>query len=98
MHATFLITTLAESEYTLAVKFDLESVKRVLAETDLNLGSLFISRLADSECLFVIKSKLESVLVESKSELCNRGNNTSYVFLAVRLTPERERERVHRIF
>jgi hypothetical protein len=30
---------------------------------------------------------LESVLVESESELCNRGNNTSYIYLAVRLTP-----------
>jgi hypothetical protein len=41
----------------------------VLAETDLNSGSLFISRLAKSECLLVIKFELESVQVES--ELCN---------------------------
>jgi molybdopterin biosynthesis enzyme len=68
-YATFLITVLAESEYTLAVKFDLESDKRVLAKTDLNSGSLFISRLTESECLLVIKSELESVLVESESEL-----------------------------
>jgi hypothetical protein len=39
------IIVLAESEYTLSVKFDLESVKRVLAETNLNSGSLFILRL-----------------------------------------------------
>jgi hypothetical protein len=45
MYATFLITVLAESEYSLAVKFDLELVKRVLVETDLNSGILFISRL-----------------------------------------------------
>jgi hypothetical protein len=63
----FLTTILAESEYTLAVKFDLKSVKHVLAETDLNSSSLFISRLAESECRFVIKSELESVLVESES-------------------------------
>jgi hypothetical protein len=45
-HVRYLfITILAESEYTLVVKFDLESVKRVLAETDLNSGSLFILRL-----------------------------------------------------
>jgi hypothetical protein len=54
----FLIPVLAELEYTLAVKFDLESVKCVLAETDLFSVSLFISRLADSECLLVIKSEL----------------------------------------
>jgi hypothetical protein len=45
MYAAFLITILAESEYTLAVKFDLELVKCVLAEIELNSGSLFISRL-----------------------------------------------------
>jgi hypothetical protein len=45
MYAAFLIIVLTESEYTLAIKFDLESVKRVLAETDLNSGNLFISRL-----------------------------------------------------
>jgi hypothetical protein len=80
------ITVLAESEYTLAVKFDLESVKRVLAETNLNSGSLFILRLpilsvsllsspSWNRCLFVIKSELNSMLVESESELCTRGNN-----------------------
>jgi hypothetical protein len=30
------------------------------------------------------------MMVESESELCNRGNNTSYMYLDVRLTPERE--------
>jgi hypothetical protein len=32
------------------------------------------------------------VLIEPKSELCNRGNNTSYIYiyLGVRLTRERE--------
>jgi hypothetical protein len=97
------ITVLAESEYTLAVKFDLESVKRVLAETNLNSGSLFILRLPNlsvsllsspswNRCLFVIKSELNSVLVESESDLCTRGNNTSHIYLSVRPTPERERE------
>jgi hypothetical protein len=96
------ITVLAELEYTLAVKFDLESVKRVLAETDLNSGNLFILRLPNlsvsllsspswNRCLFVIKSKLNLVLVESESELCTRGNNTSHIYLSVRPTPERER-------
>jgi hypothetical protein len=42
-YVTFLIIVLAESECTLAVKFDLDSVKHVLAETDLNSGRLFIS-------------------------------------------------------
>jgi hypothetical protein len=69
----------------------MKSVKRVLVETDLNSVSLFISRLAASECLFVIMSELESVQVDF--ELCNRGNNNLYIYLAVRLTPERERER-----
>jgi hypothetical protein len=57
----FLISGLVESEYTLTIKFDLELVKRVLAETDLFSVSLFISRLAESECLLVIKSELESM-------------------------------------
>jgi hypothetical protein len=35
---------------------------------------------AESECLFVIKSKLNLVLVASESELCTRGNNTSHIF------------------
>jgi hypothetical protein len=85
------ITVLAESEYTLAVKFDLESVKRMLTETNLNSGSLFILRLLNlsvsllsspswNRCLFVIKSELNSVLVESESELCTRGNNTSHIY------------------
>jgi hypothetical protein len=90
MYDTFLITVLAELEYTLAIKFDLKSVKRVLVKIDLNLGSLFISRLAESECLLVIKSELESVLVESESELCNGDNNTSPIYLGVRLTLERQ--------
>jgi hypothetical protein len=96
------ITILAESEYTLAVKFDLESVKRMLAETDLISGSLFILRLPNlsvsllsspswTRCLFVIKSELNSVLVASESELCTKGNNTSHIYLSVRPTPERER-------
>jgi hypothetical protein len=94
MYATFLITILAESEYTLDVKFDLESVKRMFAETDLNSGSLFISWLPNLSASSIIKFELELVLVESESELCNRGNNTSYIYiLGVRLTPERERER-----
>jgi hypothetical protein len=86
------------------VKFDLESVKRVLAETDLNSGNLFILRLPNLSvsllsspswnwCLFVIKFELNSVLVESESELCTRGNNTSHIYLSVRPTPEREREK-----
>jgi hypothetical protein len=29
-------------------------------------------------------------MVESESELCNRDNNTSHIYLGVRLTPERE--------
>jgi hypothetical protein len=90
-HVRYLfITILAKSEYTLAVKFDLESVKCVLAETDLNSGNLFILRLPNlsvsllsspswNRCLFVIKSELNSVLVESESELCTRGNNTSHI-------------------
>jgi hypothetical protein len=97
-YAAFFITILAESEYTLAVKLDLESVKRVLAETDLNSGSLFILRLPNlsvsllsspswNRCLFVIKSELNSVLVESESELCTRGNDTSHIYLSVRPTP-----------
>jgi hypothetical protein len=72
------------------VKFDLESVKRVLAETDLNSGNLFILRLPNlsvsllsspswNGCLFVIKSELNSALVESESELCTRDNNTSHI-------------------
>jgi hypothetical protein len=83
------------------VKFDLESVKRVLAETNLNSGSLFILRLPNlsfslllrpswNRCLFVTKSELNSVLVESESELCTRGNNTSHIYLSVRPTLERE--------
>jgi hypothetical protein len=74
-----LISILVESEYTLAVKFDLELVKRVLAKTDLFSVSLFIFRLAESECLLVIKFELESVQAESK--LCNRDNNTSYIYI-----------------
>jgi hypothetical protein len=31
------------------------------------------------------------MLVESESKLCNRGNNTLYIYLGVRLTPDRER-------
>jgi hypothetical protein len=31
------------------------------------------------------------VLVESESELCTRGNNTSHIYLSVRPTLERER-------
>jgi hypothetical protein len=92
------------TQNTLAVKFDLESVKRVLVETNLNSGSFFILRLPNlsvsllsspswNQCLFVIKSKLNSVLAESKSKLCTRGNNTSHIYLSVRPTPERERER-----
>jgi hypothetical protein len=96
---------LAESEYTLAVKFDLESIKRVLAETDLISGSLFILRLPNLSvsllsspswtwCLFVIKSELNSVLVASEFELCTKGNSTLHIYLSVRPTPERERESV----
>jgi hypothetical protein len=95
------ITVLAESKYTLAVKFDLESVKRVLAETDLISGSLFILRLPNlsisllsssswTRCLFVIKSELNSVLVASESKLCTKGNSTSHIYLSVRPTLERE--------
>jgi hypothetical protein len=97
-YAAFLIAVLAKLEYTLAVKFDLESVKHVLAETDLNSGSLVISRLPNlsvsllsspnwNRCLFVIKSELEPVLVESESELCIRGNNTSYIYLLITCIP-----------
>jgi hypothetical protein len=97
MYATILVTVLVKSEYTLAVKFDLDSVKCMLAETDLNSGSLFISWLPNlsvsllsspswNRCLFVIKSKLNLVLVDSESELCTRGNHTSYIYLSVRLT------------
>jgi hypothetical protein len=45
---------------------------------------------AESECLFIIKSELELVLVESESELYNRGNHTSHIYFGVRLTRERE--------
>jgi hypothetical protein len=80
------------------MKFDLESVKRVLAETDLNSGNLFILRLPNlsvsllsssswNRCLFVIKSELNSVLVESESELCTRGNNTSHISFNYLYTP-----------
>jgi hypothetical protein len=106
-NAAFVITVLADSEYILAVKFDLESVKRVLAETDLTSSSLFILRLPNlsvsllsspswTQCLFVIKSELNFVLVESESELCTIGNSTSHIYLSVRPTPERERERERR--
>jgi hypothetical protein len=56
----------------------------------LEFGSPIHLAVAKSECLFVIKSELNLVLVESESELCTRGNNTSHVYFSVRLTPERE--------
>jgi hypothetical protein len=93
-YAIFLIIVLAESEYTFAIKFDLESVKCVLAETDLNSGSLFISQLPNLSAS-LLSSPSWNWCWLSLSPNCAIEAITLHIYiLGVQLTPEREREYV----